>query len=117
MTKQMIKPFMWGIAAGSIAILIIVFATGWAVTSSSAQAATDEKVEKAVLERLAPICVAQYLKDPQRKERLKELKAKDSWKRGDYVKERGWAIMPGKKQTDSNVASKCAELILALKQK
>jgi hypothetical protein len=111
MKKEYIKPFVWGLVVGAIVLLIVIFSTGWVVTSGSAQTKAEEMAEKAVLDRLAPICVKQFNQDPNKEERLKELKKQDSWKRGDYIKEQGWATMPGEKEPDDKVADKCAELL------
>ena len=116
MRKEMIKPFVWGMVVGAIVLLIVIFSTGWVVTSGSAQAKAEEMAKQAVVDRLAPICVAQFQQDPNREERLKELKELDSWKRGDYVKEQGWATMPGEKEPDSKVAEECARRLMELEQ-
>ena len=116
MKKEMIKPFVWGIVVGAIVLLIVIFATGWVVTSGSAQDKAEEMAEKAVIDQLAPICVEQFLKDPNREERLKELKEKDSWKQGDYVKETGWATMPGAESPAPGVADECARRLMELKE-
>jgi len=115
MKKEYIKPFAWGMAVGAVVLLIVIFSAGWVMTSNSAKAMAQEISEKAVLDRLAPISVAQFLQDPNRKERLKELKEIDSWKRGEYVQKQGWAIMPGEKESDWNVANECANRIVDLK--
>jgi len=70
--------------------------------------------EKAVLDRLVPICVAQFQQDPNREQRLKESKELDSWTRGDYVKERGWATMPGSESLIGGVADECARRLMEL---
>jgi hypothetical protein len=116
MRKEYIKPFVWGMVVGAIVLLIVIFSTGWVVTSGSAQAKAKQIAEKAVVDHLAPICVAQFLQDPNREERLKELKELDSWKRGDYVKEQGWATMPGEKEPDSKVADECARRLVELEK-
>ena len=116
MRKEMIKPFVGGVVVGAIVLLIVIFATGWVVTSGSAQAKAEEIAKKAVIDRMAPICVAQFLQDPSREERLKELEEKDSWKRGDYVKETGWATMPGAESPASGVADECARRLVELER-
>ncbi len=116
MKKEMIKPFVWGMVVGAIVLLIVIFATGWVVTSSSAQDKAEEMAEKAVIGQLAPICVEQFLKDPNREERLKELKEKSSWEQGDYVKETGWATMPGAESPAPGVADECARRLMELKE-
>ncbi len=100
---------------GVIVLLIVIFSAGWVVTSGSAQEKAEEMTEKAVVDQLAPICVTQFLKDPNREERLKELKDKSSWERGDYVKESGWATMPGAESPARGVADQCASLLMELK--
>jgi len=116
MKKEMIKPFVWGMVVGVIVLLIVIFSAGWVVTSGSAQAKAEEMVEKAVVDHLAPICVVQFQQDPNKEERLKELKEKSSWERGDYVEKRGWATMPGAESPARGVADECARRLMEFKQ-
>jgi hypothetical protein len=118
MKKEHIKPFVWGMGAGAIVLLIVIFSAGWVVTSGSAKAEARLTAGRAVLDRLAPIAVAQFMQDPDKKERLKELKKLDSYgmnNRTDYVKKQGWATMPGEKEPDSRVAGEVADLLTKLK--
>jgi len=116
MKKEYIKPFVWGLVVGAIVLLIVIFSTGWVVTSGSAKAKAEEMAEKAVLDRLAPICVKQFNQDPNKEARLKELKEIDSWKRGEFVQKQGWATMPGEKEPDSKVADECARRLVELEK-
>lgn len=115
MRKEKVKPFFWGVAIGAVVLLIVVFATGWVTTSSSAKAKAEKMAEEAVVDRLAKICVAQFKQDPQKQSKLEELKEKDSWDQGDYVEKQGWATMPGSESPDPEVADECADRILELK--
>jgi len=110
--KEVIKPLVGGIAIGAIALLIIVFWTGWVVKSSSAELQGKDMAKAAVIEALTPICVEQYLQDPNKVERLEELKTKRSYLRGDYVEEIGWATMPGAESHVRGVADACAIQII-----
>ena len=112
MKKEYIKPFAWGIAVGAIVLLIVIFSAGWVTTSGSAKTKAEEMAKDAVVGRLAPICVEQYSRDPNKEERFKELKSLDSWKRSEYVQKQGWATMPGEKEADSAVADQCARLLV-----
>ena len=107
MTKEMIKPLVWGIVIGAIALLIVIFWTGWVVTNSTAKKMANETV----LENLVPICVEQYLQDPNK---VGELKEKSSYQRDDYVEESGWATMPGSESPVRGIADKCAKQIIEL---
>ncbi len=117
MKKEMMKPFFFGIGIGAVVLLIVIFAAGWVMTSGSADTKAKEMAEKAVVDRLAGICVTQFKQDPLKDEKLKELKKKSSWEQADYVKKQGWATMPGEKDADRDVAEECAKQILALKGK
>ena len=112
MKKEYIKPFTWGMAVGMVVLLIVIFSAGWVVTDISAKAEAREMADEAVVDRLAPICVAQFQQDPNKEERLKELKKLDSWKRGDYVKKQGWATILGEKEPDREVADECARRLV-----
>jgi hypothetical protein len=114
--KEYIKPFVWGFVVGAIVLLIVIFSAGWVTTSGSAQNKAEEMAEEAVVARLAPICVVQFLQDPEKDKKLKELKETSSWERGDYVKKQGWATMPGEKEPDSKVAEECANRLVELKK-
>jgi hypothetical protein len=115
MKKEYFKPFVWGMAVGMVVLLIVVFSAGWVVTSGAAKAQAHEMSTNAVIDRLAPIAIAQFMEDPNKEERLKELKKLDYWKRGAFVKEQGWATMPGEKEPQSNVADECANRLMDLK--
>ena len=73
MTKEIIKPLIWGIVVGAIVLLIVIFWAGWVVTSSTAEDKGKQMAKEAVLEKLIPICVEQYLQDPNKVERFVEL--------------------------------------------
>ena len=112
MKKQWVQPFAGGLAAGAIVILIIIFSAGWVVTQSSAREQGEKMAEEAVLEKLVPICVAQFQQDPTKEQKLKELQAKSSYERGDYIEKQGWATMPASKEPEKIICDKCAERIL-----
>ncbi len=119
MKKEYVKPFALGLGVGAIALLIVVFATGWVVTSTSAEAKAEEMATEAVLDRLAPIAFAQFMQAPNKEEHLKELKKLEYYgnpNRSDYVQKQGWATMPGDKESDSRVAYECARRIMALEK-
>jgi len=116
MKKEYLKPFVLGMGVGAILLLIVIFSAGWVVTSGSAKAEAEKMVKEALVNRLAPICVQQFMKDPNKGERLKELKELDYWKRGEYVEKQGWATMPGEKEPDSSVAEECARRIVELEK-
>jgi hypothetical protein len=118
MKKEYIKPFAWGMAVGMVVLLIVIFSAGWVVTSSSAKAEAKAMAADAVMNRLAPIAIAQFMQDPNKEERLKEMKKLESWgenNRSNYVQKQGWATMPGEKEPDEQVADEVARRLNDLK--
>ena len=115
MNWEKIKIGVWGAVGGAIITMIIGFAWGGWVTGGTAQTTAKEMAEAAVVDRLVPICIAQFNQDPEKDQKLKELKEKSSWERNEYVNKQGWATMPFEKEPDREVTDKCAEQILAIK--
>ena len=111
MDMEKVKLGLWGAAGGAVVLAIVGFMWGGWVTGSTAQQMAADAAEKVVVDRLAPICVEQYNRDPEKDQKLKKMKEIRSWNRGDYVKKQGWATMPGEKDPDSTVSTKCADLL------
>ena len=110
--KEKIKTGVVGAVGGAIITMIIGFAWGGWVLGSNSLDMGEEMARNAVLERLTPICVAQFNQDPEKAQKLKKLKEIDSWKRGEYVRKQGWATMPFEKDPDGRVSDRCSELIM-----
>jgi len=104
-TAGKIKYGVWSLIAGAVIAMIIGFAWGgWST------AATTQKIsEEAVLASQAAICVAQFLKEPNHEEKLKELGELNSWSRSDYIEKGGWDKMPGQEKADYGVARACGD--------
>ena len=98
----------WYCLAAVILTIIVGFAWGGWVTGGNAQKMSDN----AVVQSMAPICVGQFNLDPGKALKLAELKKMSSYQRDDYVKEQGWATMPGEEQPKSKVADECAKLLV-----
>jgi len=110
----MVKPFVWGVVVGAVVLLIVVFATGWVVTSKSAETVAAKMAENAVIDRLIKIGVAQFEMDPKREELLNELKEAEYWNRGEFISAAGWATMPGDDTANREVADKLAIHLMKL---
>ena len=103
-----IKVGSWSALGGAIVLAYVGFNYGGWVTGGGAAASAKEIAADAVAARLGTICVAQFNRESQKDEKLKELKGKDSWDRGRYIEKQSWAIMPGEDKADSRVADACA---------
>ncbi len=104
-TAAKIKYGVWGLICGAVIAMIIGFAWGGWTTSSTTQTRTQE----AVLASQAAICVAQFMKEPNHEEKLKELADVGSWKRAEVIETGGWDKMPGQEKAGYAVARACAD--------
>jgi hypothetical protein len=112
-TEGKVKYGVWGLICGVIVAIVIGFAWGGWVTAGTNQKMSGD----AVLATQAAICVAQYVKEPNSKEKLKEFEAVDSFKRYEFIEKGGWDKMPGQKEASSGVSMACAAGIEALIKK
>ena len=111
------KTVVFWVVIGSIILTMIVgFNWGGWVTGGTAQRMAEAMAQDAVVQRLAPICVVQFNEDPDRAQKLIEFNEAKSYQRDDYVKEQGWATMPGEDQPDRQVADACAKLLVQINQ-
>ncbi len=104
-TAGKIKFGVWGIIVGAVIAMIIGFAWGGWTTSGTTQKMSDE----AVLASQAAICVAQFMKEPNHKEKLKELGELSSYQRADFIEKGGWDKMPGQEKAGYLVSRACAD--------
>jgi hypothetical protein len=105
------KVVFWAILGAIVLTMIVGFNWGGWVTGGKAQTMGETMADDAVVQRLAPICLFQFNQDPDKAQKLAEFNEARTYQRDDYVKEQGWATMPGEDQPDSQVADACAKLI------
>jgi hypothetical protein len=104
-TEVKVKYGVWGLIIGSAGAMIIGFNWGGWTTKGTSQ----EMSEAALLTTRAAICVAQFTKGPNDQQRLKELKAVNSWERAAVIEKGGWDKMPGEEKASFTVARACAD--------
>lgn len=102
----------WASIAAVVLTMIIGFSWGGWVTAGSAQRMAEGAAKDAVVQRLAPICVAQFNQDLDREQKLIELQETNGFQRPGYVTDQGWATMPGEAESSSQVARECVRLLM-----
>ncbi len=85
--------------------MIVGFSWGGWTTAGTTQTMTKE----AVLASQAAICVAQFMKQPNHEQKLKELGDVSSWQRAEVIEKGGWDKMPGQEKAGYAVARACAD--------
>jgi len=112
MDWEKIKLGSWSAIGGAAVLAFVGFNYGGWVTGGAAAAMAKENAENAVAERLGTICVAQFNRDSDKDQKVKEMKGKDSWDKGRYIEKQSWAIMPGDDKPDGKVADACAKHLM-----
>ena len=95
----------WGVVCGAVAAMIIGFGWGgWTTAGTS-----HEMTGKAVVASQAAICVAQFTKQPNQAQKLKEFEEVSNWTRPEFIEKGGWDKMPGQEKASEGVARACAD--------
>jgi hypothetical protein len=109
-TVGKIKIGFWGLVGGAVIAMVIGFNWGGWSTSSTTQKMNGE----AVLASQSAICVAQFTKQPNSQDKLKEFEKIVNYQRSEFIEKGGWDKMPGQKEASSGVANACVTGIEAL---
>ena len=87
------------------------------MSGGSAERLAVARADAATVAALTPICVTQFQAAAKAKANLVALKEAKSWEQADYVRNGGWATMPGATGEPSReVAAACAEALTKLVQ-
>ena len=89
----------WGVVCGAVAAMIIGFGWGgWTTAGTSHDMASQ-----------SAICVAQFTKQPNQAQKLKEFEEVSNWTRPEFIEKGGWDKMPGQEKASEGVARACAD--------
>lgn len=101
------KPGLWGVVGGAVAMLVAGFwGMGW-TTAGSAERASRERADAAVVTALVPFCVAKAQLDGIN---LAKFHAEaSSYSRSQMVSDAGWARLAGEKSSDYALSRACSE--------
>lgn len=102
------KVVFWFSVASIILTMIVGFNWGGWVTGGTAKT----MAQAAIVQRLAPICVSQFNQDPEKEQKLAELKDTSTWQRRTYIEKQGWATISDETKPNSQVAEACAKLLI-----
>ena len=112
-TSAKIKYGAWGVICGAVMAMIVGFGWGGWTTAGT----TQEMTSKAVVASQAAICVAQFTKQPDYAQKLKEFEDASSWTRSDFIEKGGWDKMPGQESSSAGVSRACADGVALLIKK
>ena len=107
------KPWIQGAVVGAVAAAVIGFSWGGWVTGGSSDKRAAAAAHDANVSALASICADRFRAQADAPGKLVELGKVSSWDRGNFIEKSGFALMPGNKTADSDVARACAESLAA----
>lgn len=104
----------WACLVSIILTIFVGFTWGGWVTTAAAQKAADTMAKDAVVQRLVPICVAQFNQDPDKALKFGEMNGMTSSQQAKYVQDQGWATISGVEKPDRKVVDACTKLLLEM---
>ena len=105
------KPGIWGAVIGAVAISIVGFSwLGW-VRGSTAEQMGKQRADAAMVSALIPLCIDRFKQQADVSDKLKQMKAAQSWDQSSFIEKGGWANNPGEANPNSGLARACAEAL------
>jgi hypothetical protein len=104
----------WACLASIALTMLVGFTWGGWMTAGGAQEAAETMAKDAVVQRLAPICVAQFNQDPDKDLKLGEMNELSGYGQSQYVRDQGWATISGEPEPNRKVADACIKLLSEL---
>jgi len=98
-----------GGVVGAVAVAVIGFSWGGWVTGASASKQAAVAAHDATVTALASICADRFRAQGDATVKIGELSKVSTWDRGGFIERSGFALMPGSKTADSDVARACAD--------
>jgi hypothetical protein len=103
------KPWIQGAIVGAVVAAVIGFSWGGWVTGGSADRRVATADHDATVAALASVCAERFRAQGDATVKIGELSKASTWDRGGVIERSGFAVMPGSKTADSDVARACAE--------
>ena len=100
-----------GAIGGFIATVVIGFSWGGWVLGSKAEDNATQRVNAALVQVYAPVCVERFQHQANIEAKWAELAKIDTWRRDDYIKESGFATPPGSTSPIKAIADACSEAL------
>ncbi len=104
----------WACVACVVLTLVLGFTWGGWVTGGTAREMVEDATEEARVQLAAAVCVDEFIKTADARTQLAELEELSSYRRGEFLEEAGWGVIPGTGEIDDEVADRCAERLVEL---
>jgi hypothetical protein len=107
------KPMIWGAVIGAALCATVGFTWGGWVTGNTARKEAVVAAQSATVMALAPFCADRFRAQDDATAKLAELTKASTWERSAVVEKSGFAMKPGTRTNDSDIARACVDLLMA----
>jgi len=108
---EWLKPGIYGVIIGGIAVSVLGFSWGGWVTGDGASKMATTMAQEEVVAALVPLCLEKSLADPDRVAILETIKSVSSFNRHKEIMAAGWATAPGGDTPDRELARACIPVL------
>ena len=110
-TPEWLKPGIYGVVIGAVAVGIVGFSWGGWMTSGGANKMASAMAHDEVIAAMVPVCLEMARVDPDRVAQLATIRETTSYKRRDVVMAAGWATIPGSDLPSRDIAQACLAVL------
>lgn len=107
MSREWLKPTIYGALGGAVLTMVIGFSWGGWVTGGTARSMAATEASAAVTAALVPVCLHMSESDPDRATKLIAISEAPTYQRRTALMEAGWATVPGAEGPDRDLAQAC----------
>lgn len=104
--------FGWCCVLSVVATMTVGFAWGGWVTGGTAADMANKAADGASAKLAAAVCAVQFNRDPAAAVQRAALTKLDTWQRADFIKQGGWATLPGMQDAVTGAADLCAKQLI-----
>ena len=111
MNDQIVRGAVYGLVIGALVSTWFTIGNGSYLPPSALEQMKADARNEALTDAFAKICFTRYMATPDRDYHEGRMKAVIVHHQREYIKKRGWSVMPGSERTFRTTADKCQELI------
>jgi hypothetical protein len=108
---ESVTRLLQGAIAGFLATTVIGFNWGGWIRGSTAEDNAMRRVNAALVQVYAPVCVERFQQQANVAVKWAELTKVENWRRDDYISQSGFATPPGSDSPNARVADACASAL------
>lgn len=111
------KRLLQGVVAGAVLTMIVGFSWGGWVTGGTAKKMVADSTNEMAVSLYTPTCVENFEKQADLPNKWIAFKKVETYMRDSYIREAGFATVPGAGSPNSEIADKCAEALTKIADK